>query len=491
MPVAGVAFMLTPQASAGGGALAPLYPDVQGIHRLARTGNARLPTDAVTSVFALVVRRVPVRAAPLVDQDPEVVRLCPGPWPRGCGESGAEVRVHEQTVLQDLVQRARHAGSDELPALAIEVARGLGADGMSLYLVDHEQRELLPLCPPGTARGEPLSIEGTLAGRAYTTMTSCSADGATSADSRLWVPLLNGMERLGVAAVTAAEPIEAARIPDVEAACALLADLVVRCSHYSDTIEQTRRRAPMRMAAEMLRAQLPPLTFSTGTTIISGILEPSYDVGGDAFDYAINGDTAHLALFDAVGHGSSGGMRAVTLAGLALAAYRNARRAGYELIETYHHIDRAVRDHDRQGLITGVLAQLEQPTGRLQVISAGHPSGLIIRDGKVVTVLPTPTALPVTMGDVRPPVVVTEALEPGDHLILYTDGITEARSTRQEPFGIDRLADLAVRALADDLPLPETARRLVHAILEWQDNTLSDDATLLMLAWNGSTSAAG
>ncbi|MFJ1540934.1 hypothetical protein ACIODS_20540 [Micromonospora chalcea] len=70
--------------------------------------------------------------------------------------------------------------------------------------------------------------------------------------------------------------------------------------------------------------------------IISGILEPCYDVGGDAFDYAVNGDIAHLALFDAVGHGSGGGMRAVMLASLALAAYRNARRGGFDLVETYH-----------------------------------------------------------------------------------------------------------------------------------------------------------
>src|SRR3954465_7752368 len=125
----------------------------------------------------------------------------------------------------------------------------------------------------------------------------------------------------------------------------------------------------MQLAAEMLRAQLPPLTFSTGHLVISGVLEPCYDVGGDAFDYAVNGDIAHLALFDAVGHGSAGGMRAVVLASLALAAYRNARRDGLDLIATYHHIDTAVRDHDRRGLITGVLAELDQRTGRLRVIS--------------------------------------------------------------------------------------------------------------------------
>src|SRR3954465_7224251 len=110
----------------------------------------------------------------------------------------------------------------------------------------------------------------------------------------------------------------------------------------------------MQLAAEMLRAQLPPLTFSTGHLVISGVLEPCYDVGGDAFDYAVNGDVAHLALFDAVGHGSTGGMRSVVLASLALAGYRNAR-AGMDLVATYRHIDAVVRDHDRGGMITAVL----------------------------------------------------------------------------------------------------------------------------------------
>jgi serine phosphatase RsbU (regulator of sigma subunit) len=239
----------------------------------------------------------------------------------------------------------------------------------------------------------------------------------------------------------------------------------------------------MQLAAEMLRAQLPPLSFSTGHLVISGILEPCYDVGGDAFDYAVNGETAHLALFDAAGHGSAGGMRAVMLASLALASYRNARRAGMDLVDTYHYIDSAVRTHDRYGMITAVLAEVDQRTGVLRVISAGHPSGMVIRQGRVAKVLPTPTALPVTLGDQRPPVVVEEALEPGDRLLLYTDGIIEARSAEGEQFGTDRLIDFALRAAADQLPAPESARRLVHAILRYQDDRLQDDATVLLADW--------
>ncbi|MFG2056140.1 PP2C family protein-serine/threonine phosphatase [Micromonospora sp. NPDC048930] len=384
--------------------------------------------------------------------------------------------------LRQLLRQVHHARPEDLPQMAMRVAPLLDATALVIYLVDHQQRLLLPLPGGSSPARTPIGINDTLAGRAYSTVTTCTA-ASDDGGHRVWVPLVNGGERMGVLEVVADHPLADETVEECGEVASLLAELVVTRSFYSDTIERTRRRQPMRLAAEMLRAQLPPLTFSTGHLIISGILEPCYDVGGDAFDYAVNGDTAHLALFDAAGHGSAGGMRAVVLASIALAAYRNARRTGLDLTATYHHIDQAVRDHDRFGMITAVLAELDQRTGVLQVISAGHPSGIVLRHGKVVKVLPTPTALPVTLGDRRPPVVVEEALEPWDQVLLYTDGIIEARTPDGETFGFDRLVDFATRALADQLPPPETARRLVHAILEHQDDCLQDDATVLLAQW--------
>ncbi|MET8260107.1 PP2C family protein-serine/threonine phosphatase [Micromonospora sp. NPDC005553] len=384
--------------------------------------------------------------------------------------------------LRQLLQQSHHARPDDLPEMAMRAAPLLDARALVIYLVDHQQRLLLPLLGGSAPAREPIEIDGTLAGRAFSTAATCRGASGNEGE-RVWVPVLDGSERMGVLEVVADGPLHNDSVDDCVAVASLLAELVVTRSLYSDTIEQIRRRAPMQLAAEMLRAQLPPLTFSTGHLMISGILEPCYDVGGDAFDYAVNGDTAHLALFDAAGHGSSGGMRAVVLASIALAAYRNARRTGLDLTATYHHIDAAVRGHDRYGMITAVLAELDQRTGILQVISAGHPSGIVLRDGKVVKVLPTPTALPVTLGDQRPPVVVEEALEPGDQVLLYTDGIIEARTSAGETFGVERLVEFATRAVADQLPLPETARRLVHAILEHQDDRLQDDATVLLAQW--------
>jgi sigma-B regulation protein RsbU (phosphoserine phosphatase) len=80
--------------------------------------------------------------------------------------------------------------------------------------------------------------------------------------------------------------------------------------------------------------------------------------------------------------------------------------------------------------------------------------------------------------------VAEEILEPGDRLLLYTDGVIEAHSEDGTPFGSDRLADLAERHAAAQLPAPETLRRLSHHVLRHQHGPLRDDATLLLLDWS-------
>ncbi|GAA3928649.1 PP2C family protein-serine/threonine phosphatase [Actinoplanes auranticolor] len=382
--------------------------------------------------------------------------------------------------LRQLLQEAHHARPQDLPEMAMRVARQVGADAVVIYVVDHQQRELRPLLGGSAPAREPVTIDGSRPGQAFMRSVPCPAEGGGAG---LWVPILDGVERLGVLEVAAATPLDERAVDDCMTLASVFAELLITRAQYSDEVEQLRRRKPMQLAAELLRSQLPPLSFSTGHMMISGVLEPCYDVGGDAFDYAVNGDTAHLALFDATGHGSAGGMRSVMLVSLALAAYRNARRLDLDLIATYHHIDGAIRDHDRSGLITAVLAELDQRTGLLRVISAGHPSGMVLRHGQVVSVLPTPTALPVVLGDQRPPMVIEEQLIPGDLLLLHTDGITEARTPDGEEFGLDRLVAFACRAVAEQVPLPETTRRLVHAILDHQHGNLQDDATILIAQW--------
>jgi phosphoserine phosphatase RsbU/P len=79
----------------------------------------------------------------------------------------------------------------------------------------------------------------------------------------------------------------------------------------------------------------------------------------------------------------------------------------------------------------------------------------------------------------------TADLEPGDVVLLYTDGVTEARAADGELFGLERLTDLLEQQAASERPPEETLRRLVRALLEHQPEGLRDDATLLLVQWTG------
>jgi serine phosphatase RsbU (regulator of sigma subunit) len=102
--------------------------------------------------------------------------------------------------------------------------------------------------------------------------------------------------------------------------------------------------------------------------------------------------------------------------------------------------------------------------------------------------LPTPTALPLGLGHMRArgPEVTELPLEVGDTLVLYTDGITEARDTDGTLFGVDRLTEFVVEALHAGITPPEMMRQLIHTIVSYENGELRDDATAALLRWRPS-----
>ncbi|WP_434091549.1 SpoIIE family protein phosphatase [Streptomyces anulatus] len=74
-------------------------------------------------------------------------------------------------------------------------------------------------------------------------------------------------------------------------------------------------------------------------------------------------------------------------------------------------------------------------------------------------------------------------MQPGDRIVLYTDVITEARASDDTEFGLERFTDSLIRHHADGLPVPETLRRLIKAVLDYHDGHLQDDATVLICEW--------
>ncbi|WP_250034111.1 PP2C family protein-serine/threonine phosphatase [Paractinoplanes maris] len=382
--------------------------------------------------------------------------------------------------LMDLRHRGR---AEDLPAVLAAAAPLLDAETATVLLVDYAQEALHPLrgTVPDMTTG--FTVDGTPAGLAFTTARQ-QWDG----ESLLWLPLLHGAERLGVLEFRVkAYPSDSDR-HDLEVIAALVAELIASRRFYGDAVEHTRRRLPMQLAAEIIWNQLPPLTFAVDGTMVTAVLEPCYDVGGDAFDYAANGDVLHVALFDTVGHGIS----ASALTTLTLNTYRNARRSGLSLPDTYRSIDKWIRAQYPGAFVTALLAELDMATGTYRRISAGHPAELFLRGDGALPSLPTPNALPLGLGHMvaRRPGVVEQQLEPGDTLVLYTDGITEARDASGALFGPERLSEFLVDALRDGASGPETMRRLIQTIISYEAGELRDDATAAMLQWRRHTTTS-
>lgn len=386
-------------------------------------------------------------------------------------------------ALEALLRSGHLIVPDDVPQLLVEHGRRMGALDVALYLVDLEQETLRPVPKPDGASRQPVEIDATLAGRCFRRIGVEHGE-AADGQVRVWVPVVDGTERLGVLEVVVASGGEEVQQSRLEALASVAAEFVMTKTLYGDLFEKVRRTRPLAQAAELLWQLLPPLTFANEELVIAATLAPPYDIGGDVFDYAVDHTTAHFAVFDAMGHGLQSGV----LATIALAAYRNSRRRDMALEETVCAIDDAIAEqYTDSSYATGVLAELDLASGRLRYCIAGHPRPLLLRNGHIVKKL-------VGDGKGRPLglrlggtnwAVTEEILEPHDRVILFTDGVIDARNDDGEFFGEVRLADFIVRASGAGAPPPETLRRLLRSILQRQQGQLQDDATVVMIEWHG------
>jgi serine phosphatase RsbU (regulator of sigma subunit) len=294
---------------------------------------------------------------------------------------------------------------------------------------------------------------------------------------------VSGTQRLGVLGVRLPNPPDEEALGSLTRLAAAAATLLVAKTPYGDTIVRLRRRDHIGVASELHYSILPPLSYASTAVTVSAALEPCYEVAGDAIDYSVDPGRTQVAVFDGMGHGLHSAQCAV----FTVAAYRSARRSGMGLLDVMTSIEEAlVTGLGGELFTTCVLADLDTESGVLEWANAGHPPPLLLRGGKVIKTLEIEPRPPLGLGDLgEPPTeeVGREQLEPGDIVLLYTDGVVEARSPDGEFFGIDRLADLVRTQLAGGLSAPETMRRAVRELLAHHGGQLTDDATLLMLEW--------
>ena len=388
------------------------------------------------------------------------------------------------SLFGDALRTAQLADPASVPDVLLKVAVGVGATDVVVYLVDFAQTTLEPL-PDRAAHAElPQSeaVATTLAGRAFVDQRSMSVDRPDGV--RVWVPIVEGSDRTGVLAVTVP-----AASDDVLRACEELGlfagYLIATQARSTDLYNLHRRRRSLSLASSMQWDLLPPLVLKTDRLVVAGLLEPAYDVGGDCFDYALNGSMFDMAVADPVGHG----LTSALIAALCIGSYRHDRREGQSLERMHANLDEAVAAEFPNAFATGQLARIDVESGAMSWTNAGHPLPLLVRGGQVIDELPCRAVPPWGLGSAVPgaasPEVAVVSLEPGDSVLFYTDGVTEAHVPGEPEFGLDALVDLVGQQASDQLEPEEVVRRIVRAVLDQQDDRLNDDATAVLVRWLG------
>jgi hypothetical protein len=397
---------------------------------------------------------------------------CAGGWPGSCRLLSVEETDQLAALgraLQQLLLASYGLHPTDLAGEVENVCGHLGGEDVMLLLSDYDQHALV-----GFDSDEwTFPVDGPGPGQAF--RHEVVVQEPRSGRRRLWVPVKDSAERLGVLGVVDDGSVRPAFW---ESIASLVGELIVSKSQYGDHITMRRRRSEFSLAAEMRWGLLPPLTFTSPEVIIAGFVQPSHGIAGDAFDYSVTGRIASLAVFDAMGHG----IEASRMANVAVGCYRNARRAGAEVVAALLAVDEAIRSQFGESrFVTAQLATFDLGTGEMEIVNAGHPPPLWLRAGRAPEEISCPPTKPAGLGSDPTPTVVT--LNRDDSVLFRTDGIVEARSPAGDFFGDLRLASLVGELQNEALPPAEVLRQCLHAVVRHQDGRPSDDATLLLLRW--------
>lgn len=243
-----------------------------------------------------------------------------------------------------------------------------------------------------------------------------------------------------------------------------------------------RFAAISRLASVAQGAVLRPLGPQVGTLPLAAryvSASAEADIGGDLYEAIDTTYGVRLLIGDVRGKG----LDAVRLASIVLGSYRHVAYERADLRAILADLDRAVaRSVGLEDFVTAAL--LEERGGTLTVVNCGHPPPLLLRRGEVIQLDPPAPAPPLGFMPMARPRVVR--LEPGDRILLYTDGLAEARRNG-EFFPIEQRA---ARLLGHGT-VQDGLASLEAALLEWVNGILDDDIALVLLEYTGAAEPAG
>ena len=307
---------------------------------------------------------------------------------------------------------------------------------------------------------------------------------ASSRAARVSVPI--GPESAPLGRVVVRGPGGAAGAPGVESAARVLAAALAALAEAEGVDaqaveERTRIEAELALGRRLQRSFVPLVAPDVSGWALASHYEAAREVGGDFFDaFAPRDRRSELAIVmaDVTGKGIAAALLMAFARPLIHAAIDHARRPAVALERT----NRILVEERRAALfITALCCYVDTRSGSFVVANAGHEPPLIIRVGDIA---PEEVVVAGPLLGAFPTIALDEShgvLEPGDTLVLYTDGVTDARAADGIRFGDERFRGV----LGDAANAGATARELVDAVVGAvrafiDDEPAADDLTIVV-----------
>lgn len=199
---------------------------------------------------------------------------------------------------------------------------------------------------------------------------------------------------------------------------------------------------------------------------------PMTSVAGDFYDFVVaDGARAGLLIADVTGHG----VPAALIASMVKMAATSQRPCADDPAALLHGMNSALCGNTQSQFVTAAYVFLDADAGEFRYSAAGHPPMLLLRDGVVSEIVEN--GLMLAAFDFASYDTLAQSLQPGDRLLLYTDGLVEAADSRGEFFGAEKLSGTLQKT--NGLSAREAADQIVHAVQTWSASQ-DDDLTVLV-----------
>jgi sigma-B regulation protein RsbU (phosphoserine phosphatase) len=251
------------------------------------------------------------------------------------------------------------------------------------------------------------------------------------------------------------------------------------CLDHLNAAERRALEDDLNLASQIQRGLLPRHNLPLEGWQFDYCYEPAGVVSGDYIDII---QTAQMDLYFALGDVSGKGVAASMLMSNLHAVFRSLISLGLGVEQLSERASRLFSERTLPGQYATLICGRASKDGEVSICNAGHPPGLLSRDGRIQSI--SSTGFPLGMFPTQKFSVEKVKLETGDTLLLYTDGVPEALNSRDEEYGMSRLMSITTtsRSLAPDALVNSC---LADVTTFRQGTARFDDITLMAIRRQG------